>query len=217
MIGVIEVREPFPGFRGRKAPAIDLGAVAYDAGDDSQPRLHARSGRIVAHAQRRIEHRDIEFAGCAIDVQIGAREPGREQRRAAFDDAHEQLVHERVFRTPEADGTETARRHETRGIKPARMGRSEHERRRAARGLEHAERFGTEAHERGVARIQGRLFDRGFGVVRLAHEASGPPTKPDDQARGSKVRPLTGIYGLAVIGLSRGGEDHGAYPVGGRR
>src|SRR5579883_1763573 len=82
MIGMIEfVNAPLRLGKAQFA-GIDFLAAGDDAGDRPEPDAHTRGGRVDKIRQRVGKHRRVEFIGFAVDVEIGARKPRRQQRRA---------------------------------------------------------------------------------------------------------------------------------------
>ena len=85
--------------RGGELAAIDLRAVAHDAGNDAQPRRHPRARRIHRHAQS--GHRTSPASSspaAAVDVQEGAGKVGRDQGRAQLDHARRTARRQRRLR-----------------------------------------------------------------------------------------------------------------------
>ena len=57
VIGRMQAQDLSSASRGIELCAIDLGAVAHDARNDAEPRIHARIRRIDSKAERAVEHR----------------------------------------------------------------------------------------------------------------------------------------------------------------
>ena len=58
---------------------IDLLAIGDDPGDGAQTHAHPRRPGVDEFRQRVGKHRRIELIGLAVDVEIGARKPRRQQ------------------------------------------------------------------------------------------------------------------------------------------
>src|SRR5882672_11956491 len=82
---------------GRQAGAVNLDAIAYDAGNDAKARRYAGCSWADGGCERRVEHVRIDFARTTIDVDKGAWEARRDQRRAKFGHGRKQLLHKGVF------------------------------------------------------------------------------------------------------------------------
>jgi len=76
VVGMMQMCQPLFGILGPQLLAINFGAVAYDTRDDAQPRRHACAMWVDVETQRSIEHGVIQFGGCPIGIDIGARKQG---------------------------------------------------------------------------------------------------------------------------------------------
>ncbi len=100
MIGVIEALDPLSCLGETKLPRIDLLPAGDDAGN--RPETHADARRAgIDKARKRVgEHIRIELVGLAVDIEISAREAGRQQRGAEAGSGGEELVDKTVLRAP---------------------------------------------------------------------------------------------------------------------
>ena len=106
MIRAIERLDPRLRLGKTQFAAIDLLAAGDDAGDRAEAHPHPRRTRVDEFGQRVGEHRRVELLGFAVDVEIGARKPRREQRRAETRRRGENLVDKGVFRAAQGQRVE---------------------------------------------------------------------------------------------------------------
>ena len=133
VIGLVQLGQPCGGFGAVQLAAIDLGPVAHNARDHAQPGHHPRGGRIHRHVQGAVEHAGIQLALAAVDVQEGAGELRRQQRRPQPQRAGEQFVDKGVFGPAQGGGIQPGAGQQALRIAAPGMGRGEHER----HGLSH--------------------------------------------------------------------------------
>ena len=82
MIGLVELIDAQQRIGEAQLARIDVFAGRDDARDGAEPDLDARRAAVDIVGQRILEHRRVELEGLAVRVEIGAREPGAQQRRS---------------------------------------------------------------------------------------------------------------------------------------
>src|SRR5258708_36410523 len=82
VIGSIELLDAGERVGKAQLAGIDVFAGGDDPRYRAEPDLDARRGDVDEIRQRLLEHRRIELVRLAIDVEIGTREAGAQQRRA---------------------------------------------------------------------------------------------------------------------------------------
>src|SRR3546814_9225251 len=100
---------------------VDAGAVGDHPRDGAEAGGDARRGGVGIGGQAVPEHRRVELVGLAVGIDEGARKEGMQQRRAHLRRADEDLMHEAVFGTPEADRIEAGRSQEHTSELPSLM------------------------------------------------------------------------------------------------
>ena len=109
--------------------AVDLLGVGNDAGNRAKAPDHPRRLGVGKRRQPALKQLGIKLIGLAINVEIGAREAGRDQGSAERHHGLEQLIHIAVFRLAQGHRVEPGGLQESLGIDPARVRRAEHHRR----------------------------------------------------------------------------------------
>ncbi len=137
---------------------VDRLRVADHARDGAEAHGHAQRAAIGVIGHRTVEDFRIEFIGLAIDVEIGAREQGPQERRAEPHAGQEQFVDECVLGPAQGQRVESRSLEKTGGIARTRVRRAEDERRRQARRLD---------------RLDGRIEFRQRRSIEFLHRRSG--------------------------------------------
>ena len=139
MIGVIERIDPPPRLGKAQLPGIDLLAAGDHPGNRAEPHAHPGGTRVDEGRQRVREHRRIEFPGLAVDVEVGARETGRDQGRPEIGRGGKDRVDETVLGAPQGQGVETRAGEEIVAIRGPAMRRGDDKRDRPPRRLPQVE------------------------------------------------------------------------------
>ena len=105
-------------------------AARHHPGDGAEAHPHPRRADIDEIRQPVREHQRVEFPGFAVDVEISAREAGREQRRAEIGRGGEQRVDEAIFGAPQGQRVEPRGGQQIARIINAAVRRGEDERHR---------------------------------------------------------------------------------------
>ena len=134
VVGAVDGFNPRQGIGEAQAFAVDFFAFGHKPGDGAKAARHA--GRTGIHVARQFagEHAGIKFIGLAVEVDIGARHQGAQQRCAVVDAAHEQFIDVAVFRFAERCVGKPGHAQEIGGVLLATMGRIENSRRRPRAG-----------------------------------------------------------------------------------
>ena len=140
MIGLVEPLDPPEALVDAEPGAVDLLPVGDDARDRAEAARDPHRARVGEGRQPAVEHARVELVGLAVDVEIGAREAGRHQRRAERHDVGKQRVDEGVLRAPERHGVEPRGGKERARIDGAGVRRVEDERNCLPGGLQHVVR-----------------------------------------------------------------------------
>src|SRR5205085_6666854 len=139
MVGVVEDIDALFRLGEAQLAGIDLLATRDDTGDHAESQAHARRTRIDEARQRVREHRRVELPRLAVDIEIGAREARREQRRSELGPGAEQRIHKTVFGAAQGQRIEPRGGQEVARIFRPAMRRGQDQRHRARRRLAHLE------------------------------------------------------------------------------
>ena len=140
MVGPVQPVDAGEPFLDRNPAEIDLLPVADDPGDGAEPAGHTHRAGIGEGWHAALEHARIEFVGLAVDVEIGARKLGNQQRRAERDALRKEPVDIGVLRAPEAAQGQARRLDEAARIAAPGMRHVDHHRHDLERRLVQAER-----------------------------------------------------------------------------
>jgi hypothetical protein len=97
VIGSVQLFDPSLRLGETKLLGVNLFTAGNNPGDRAQTHPHPRRSCIDEFRQSVDEHVWIELVGLAIDVDIGAREAGRQQRCAEPRPGREEFVDKAVF------------------------------------------------------------------------------------------------------------------------
>ena len=139
VVGRVETVDPLERSSNGQRFAIDLVGLRHDAGDGAKAADHAHRLGIGVVREPIAEQNRIELIRLAVDVEIGAREMGIEERGAEFGDEGEQLLDIGILGAPKRQRIEPGGGQEGGGINAAAMGRVEDERHFEARRPRHRE------------------------------------------------------------------------------
>ena len=199
----VQPLDALEGGADRQPLAIDLLGIGDDAGDGAEPAHHARRLGVGELRQPAGEQLGIELVGLAIDVEIGAREACRDQRRAERHDRLEQLVDVAILGLAQGVRIEPGGLQEGLGVDAARMRRAEHDRRQLLVGPQQACR--AVSARQGSRRVHRRACRFGMVLGALRDSAGDEPHAARDvRCRGHRRPRLC----QAASGLSIGPVPH---------
>ena len=92
------------------APPIDVLPVGDDARNGAEPGRDAHRACIGEAGKRPLDQARIELVGLAVDVEIGARKAGMDERNAALGRGRQQEIDEGILGAPELEGVEARAR-----------------------------------------------------------------------------------------------------------
>ncbi len=98
MVGLVELFDPVQRFADRQPGRIDFLRLTDNPGDRPQSSGHSQRAGVGERGEPAIEHARIELVRLPIEIEIGAREAGSDERGAQGRDAREQSINESVFR-----------------------------------------------------------------------------------------------------------------------
>ena len=134
VIGPVKGLDAAKGVFEPERSVIDVLAVGDHPGDGAEPGGDPGRAGVDVIRQRIGEHRRVELESFAVGVHVGAGKAGAQKRRAIIGGGGEDLVHEGVFRPPEADHVQPRRGDELGRVIAPGMGRGENHRRRLLSG-----------------------------------------------------------------------------------
>src|ERR1700719_2966356 len=97
VVRVVEALDAPFGIGEAQLLGVDILAAGNDAGDRAEPDATPRRAGIDVARQGVGEHRGVELVSFPVDVEIGPRKAGREQRGAELRGGGEQFVDKAVF------------------------------------------------------------------------------------------------------------------------
>src|SRR5437660_8886564 len=100
MIRSIVAFDSVPYLRKTELSCVNFLTAGDEPGDRAEAHADSRRTGINEPRQCVAEHARIEFVSFAIDIDIGPRKAGREQRRPEARCGSEQFVDEAVLRPP---------------------------------------------------------------------------------------------------------------------
>ena len=106
-----------------QASPVDVLAIGHDSRNGAEARRDAHRAGVGETGNRPVDQARVELIGFAIDVEIGARITGMDERNPAFGRGLEEEIDESVFRAAQLERREARGAQEGFGIKSAGMGR----------------------------------------------------------------------------------------------
>ena len=143
MVRVVKTLDAPFGIGKAQFPGVDVLAAGNDAGDRAEPDAHPRRSGVDEARQCVGEHRRVELVSFPVDIEIGPREAGRQQRGAEVRGAGKQLVDKAVFGLPQGQRIEPRRVDEIGRVFAPAMRRGEHDRQPACCRLMEVENPGS--------------------------------------------------------------------------
>ncbi len=86
-----------------QATPIDVLAIGHDLRNGAEARRDAHRARVGEAGNRPVDQARVELIGFAVDVEIGARVTGMDERNPAFGGGREQEIDEGVFRAAQLE------------------------------------------------------------------------------------------------------------------
>ena len=102
MIGPVQPLNPLLRLREAELFRVNFLTAGDDPSDRAETHTDPRRSRINKFRQGVGEHARIELVGLAVDVDVGAREAGRQQRGAEARAGPEEFVDKAVFGPPQS-------------------------------------------------------------------------------------------------------------------
>ena len=155
----VQPLDALEGGADRQPLAIDFLGVCNDAGDRAEPAHDPRRLGVGEGRQPPQKQFGIKLVGLAVDIQIGAREARREQRRAQADHRLEQLVDVAVLRLAQRQRVEAGGLQERPRVD--------------APGMRRAEYDGGQLFGRLEQRVGGRELGQDRGAFVVGHMSDG--------------------------------------------